>query len=248
MRPKVNSAKTTFQFTISAVFAALVCIATIAFIVNVPATTGYFNIGETVIYVAALLFGPYVGAFAGGVGASIADMLVAPQFAPGTFIIKSFEGAIVGFLNKRFLVRTSRFKWKIFTSILGIVVGVLLAMAGSMYYVGKVDLYIGFPQPQNPTFSVFVPPELWYSLGGASVLLIVFMGFRIEPELGRSIFAIIIGGLEMVCGYFLYEQFVLSKPAAIVEIPINIGQMLIGLIVAIPILKIILRSLPQLKS
>lgn len=248
MKPSVCSAKAALQFVISAVFAGLVCIATIAFTVSVPATTGYFNIGETVIYVAALLFGPYVGAFAGGVGASIADMLVAPQFAPGTFMIKSFEGMIVGFLNRKLFTQTSRFKWKIFTMSLGIVVGFLLAITGALYYSGQVDLYVGFPQSQNPTFSVFIPPEFWYFLGGVIALLIVFMSFRIEPELGRSIFAVILGGLEMVCGYFLYEQLVLSKPAAIVEIPINIGQMLIGLIVAMPAVKIILRSLPQLKS
>ncbi|MGB9740377.1 MAG: ECF transporter S component [Candidatus Bathyarchaeia archaeon] len=248
MQQSVNSAKLTIQFAISAVFAALVCVATIAFTVSVPATTGYFNVGETLIYLTALLFGPYVGAFAGGVGAAIADMLVAPQFAPGTFVIKSFEGAIVGFLNRKLFKQTSKRAWKIFTILLGTIVGVLLAITGAIYYSGNVELYMGYPPPQNPTFSMFVPSEFWYLLGGISALLIILMGLKIEPEFGRSIFAIVIGGLEMVCGYFLYEQLVLSKPAAIVEVPINIGQMLVGLIVAIPIMKIVLRSLPQLKS
>lgn len=66
MPTKVSSAKITLKLAIATVFAALVCIATIAFTVSVPATSGYFNIGETIIYVAALLFGPFVGAFAGG--------------------------------------------------------------------------------------------------------------------------------------------------------------------------------------
>lgn len=246
MKKSVGSAKIA-KFAMSAVFAALVCVATIAFTVSVPATTGYFNVGETVIYVAALLFGPYVGAFAGGVGAAIADMLVAPQFAPGTFVIKSFEGAIVGFLNVKLSPRT-KFEWKIFTILLGAVVSVLLTITGSLYYSGNVELYLGYPQPQNPTFSAFVPSLLWYLIGSAVFLLVAFMGFKFEPELGGSIFSTILGGLEMVCGYFLYEQLVLSKPAAIVEIPINIGQMLIGLIIAIPVVKIVLRSLPQLKS
>jgi hypothetical protein len=58
----------------------------------------------------------------------------------------------------------------------------------------------------------------------------------------------IVGGLEMVTGYFLYEQLALSKPAAILEIPINIGQVIVGLAIAIPVVRIVLRSLPQLKS
>jgi hypothetical protein len=110
-----------------------------------------------------------------------------------------------------------------------------------------VELYLGIPPQENPTLTGYVPPELWYFMGGIVALLIIIIGFKVEPELGRSIFSIIAGGLEMVAGYFLYEQLVLNK-AAIVEIPVNIGQMLIGLIVAIPIAKIVLRSLPQLRS
>ena len=48
--------------------------------------------------------------------------------------------------------------------------------------------------------------------------------------------AILIGGFEMVVGYFLYETLALGYPTALaaVEVPFNIIQMLIGLIIAIP--------------
>jgi len=250
MKKRENSTNMTLNLAMAAVFAALVCIATIIFRIEVPATSGYFNIGETIIYITALLFGPLVGAFAGGVGSAIADMIGYPVFAPGTLIIKGFEGAIVGFLNKKMFTKTSKFNWRIFTTVLGLIVGILLAITGSIYYHGDVNLYLGIPPPppENPTLTVFVFPEIWYFLGGIVAFLIVFIGFRIEPEFGRAVLSTIAGGLEMVAGYFLYEQLVLSNPAAIVEVLPNIGQMLIGLIVAIPIVKIVLRSLPQLKS
>lgn len=244
---KENSAKITFRLAVAAVFAALVCVATLVFTISVPATSGYFNIGETLIYVAALLFGPYVGAFAGGVGAAIADMIVAPVFAPGTLVIKGCEGAIVGFLNKKVFPNVSKPNWRIYTILLGVIVGVLLAVTGSVVISGQVELYLGMPPQENPTLTGYVPPEFWYFMGGIVALLIIIIGFKTEPELGRSIFSVIAGGLEMVAGYFLYEQLVLNT-AAIVEIPVNIGQMLIGLIVAVPIVKIVLQSLPQLKS
>ncbi len=62
--------------------------------------------------------------------------------------------------------------------------------------------------------------------------------------------SVAIGGLEMVTGYFLYEQFVLGYPfaAALVEIPFNLVQMTVGLVVAIPAMHAILRVFPQLKS
>lgn len=169
--------KTPLKLAMATVFAALVCVATLTLVISIPATSGYFNLGETVIYTAALLFGPLVGGIAGGAGAAIADILVAAQFAPGTLIVKGLEGAIVGFLNKKIQKRT-----------------------------------------RNLSLSATA--------------------------------SVIIGGLEMVTGYFIYEQLVLSYPLAnaLVEIPFNIVQMLVGLVVAVPVMHIILRVFPQLKS
>jgi uncharacterized membrane protein len=248
MRVKPNPTLTPLKLTAAIVFAAMVCVVTLSFTLSVPVTGGYFNLGETVIYVAALVFGPIVGALAGGVGAAIADIVVAPPFAPGTLIIKSIEGALVGFLGKKLIAQTSRSSWRIYTTLLGIVVGLLLAATGAFYYSGNVDLYIGIPPPPAPSVTFFVPAEFWYILGAVTALLIIFASFKVESQLGWTIFSIIIGGLAMVVGYFLYEQIVLGIIGAVFEIPVNIGQMLIGLIVAIPVTRFVFRSFPQLKS
>jgi uncharacterized membrane protein len=245
MKIRENRAKMTITLAIAAVFAALVCVATLVLVVNIPATNGYFNIGEIMIYVAALLFGPLVGAFAGGVGAAIADLLAAPVFAPGTLVIKCCEGAIVGFLNKKALKRASTADWRTYTMLLGVFVGVLLATIGSLYY-RNVDVYLGYPQ--SIMFSLSIPAEVWYFLGGILALAIALVGFKLEPESGRAVLAILVGGLEMIAGYFLYEQLVLGKTAAIVEIAANIIQMLAGMIIAIPVARVISRRLPQSKS
>jgi uncharacterized membrane protein len=165
-----------FKIAAAAIFASLVAGATLLFVVPIPATSGYFNLGETLIYIAALLFGPLVGATAGA-GATIADILVAAQFAPGTFTIKGIEGFLVGFMNKKLKQKT-----------------------------------------RSITLSASI--------------------------------AIISGGFEMILGYFLYEQLVLGYPfaLALVEVPFNIVQMLIGLIVALPVMHAVLRVFPQLKS
>jgi hypothetical protein len=57
----------------------------------------------------------------------------------------------------------------------------------------------------------------------------------------------------MVLGYFLYEWFLIyplfNIPAvAVAEVPINIGQMIIGTIVALPIVKVAWRAFPYLKE
>jgi uncharacterized membrane protein len=160
----------------SAIFAALVAVATLLFVIPIPATSGYFNLGETLIYTAALLLGPVVGAVAGA-GASIADALVAVQYSPGTLTIKAIEGFLVGFLTKK-------------------------------------------------------------------------LNQRIKSLTLCATIAIFIGGFEMVAGYFLYETLALGYPVAlaVVEVPFNIVQMLIGLIIAVPIMHAVIRIFPQLKS
>ncbi len=166
------------QIAAAALFASLVFVVTYAIPpITIPATSGYFNVGETVIYTAALIFGPLVGALAGGIGAALADALLAPQFAVGTLIVKGLEGAIVGYL----------------------------------------------------------PSRLRRVISKGSIAATV---------------AVIGGGLEMVLGYFLYEQIVLGYPlaAALVEVPFNLVQMTVGLAIAIPLVHAVRQVVPQLKS
>lgn len=249
-----TTASTTIQLSITAIFTSLVFVATVIFSIYVPLTEGFFNIGESMVYITALLFGPLVGAFAGGVGSTFADLFLGyPHYAPATLVIKACEGAVVGVLSQKRLKFSSKLQWKVFTVTFGLIAGILLGTIGSLYYSGSVQMYIGFPPPESPTLNLFVPKEFWYTLGGLVVLLVGLMGFVFEPEFGWLIITTLIGGTLMVIGYFIYQLFLLGPlfgyyVVAIAEIPINIGQMTIGLIVALPIVRAIWRSLPSLKS
>lgn len=242
--------KSAVNLSITAVFTALVCVATMSFTVYVPSTRGFFNIGETMVYTAALLFGPLVGAFAGGVGSMFADIFLGYYYyAPATLAIKALEGWLVGFLSRKKPRSESynRRQWRMFTIEIAVLVGALVSLIGFLYYTGMVEFYSGVPPPENPTSTIFVPMEFWLGLGILVVLVIGGIAFISEPEFGWIIVSTIFGGLVMVCGYFLYQQFILGV-LAIAEIPINIGQMTIGLIVSAPIVKVIQRTIPQLKS
>jgi len=243
--------KSTIRLAVAGIFTALVCVATMTFTIYVPSTRGFFNIGETMVYTAALLFGPFVGAFAGGVGSMFADIFLGYYYyAPATLVIKALEGGLVGFLGRKksvFSKSHTRSEWKIFTLEIGVLVGALVSLIGFLYYSGVVEFYSGIPPPESPTSTIFIPMEFWLALGVFVALLIGAIGFISEPEYGWIAISTIFGGLIMVSGYFLYEQFILGV-LAIAEVPVNIGQMTIGLIVATPIVKIIQRTLPQLKS
>ena len=112
---------------------------------------------------------------------------------------------------------------------------------------GEVELYLGIPPPESPSLILNVVPEFWIGLGVIVAVLIAMTGFIFEPDFGWLVLSVFAGGLEMVFGYFLYEFFVLVGPGAIAEVPVNIGQMSIGLIVAIPVVRVVWRYLPDLR-
>lgn len=149
----------TISIAMAAVMTALVCVTTMLIQIPIPATKGFFNIGDGMIMVAALTCGPVVGGFAGGVGSSLADLIggwyvwVIP-----TLIIKGMEGVLAGWILRRSKQNT-----------------------------------------QN------------------------------------IVLAWVVGGLEMVSGYFLVQVYLYGFSAALVELPFNFVQMAVGGIIGIPI-------------
>lgn len=63
---------------------------------------GIIHTSDSIIYITAIFFGPFAGAFVGGVGHSLANILFGPEvFAPWTFVIKAIMGLVVGLIARR---------------------------------------------------------------------------------------------------------------------------------------------------
>jgi uncharacterized membrane protein len=237
---------TPLKIALAAISTALVSVATIAFSVYVPQTHGFFNVGETMVFTTAILFGPLIGGFAGGVGSMMADILLGyPYYAPATLIIKGAEGGIVGYLSRK-KPSFSKNSWKIFTFLIGSVIGLSLSIIGIVFYSGEVEFALG-----TLSTVLTIPLTFWYLIGAIIIISTTFVGLKVEPEIGWLVFSILVGGSAMVTGYFLFQQFLLFplfgiEVLAFAEIPINIGQMLVGLVIAVPIIKIIKRTFPNL--
>ncbi len=88
-RIDMKSSKTV---AIAALGIALVCIATRVF--QFPIPLGYAHLGNCMILIFSVFFGPVIGAIAGGFGSALADLLSYPEWALATLIIKSIMGAI----------------------------------------------------------------------------------------------------------------------------------------------------------
>ena len=228
------------------VFTAFVAAATMVFSVYVPATRGYFNIGEVMVYTCAILLGPFVGAFAGGVGSMISDIALGyTVFAPATLVIKAAEGFIVGYLSRKAVVR-SKWQWRIFTCAVGVGVGLLVGFIGMTYYVGDVEANLGLPFLGSQVVTFHIPVVFWIVVGTLALVLIIIGGLLTDPIVGWPVISVLFGGVEMVLGYFLYETYLLGVGAALLEVPVNLGQVVVGLIVSIPIARSVSRLIPSL--
>ncbi|WP_175059581.1 ECF transporter S component [Thermococcus sp. 2319x1] len=87
---------------LSGIMAALVAVVTMLIQVPTPLTKGYINVGDSMVMLVAVLFGPTIGAFAGGFGSAMADLITGyAHWAPFTLVIKGVEGFVVGYLTSK---------------------------------------------------------------------------------------------------------------------------------------------------
>ena len=220
----------------TAVFTAFVFVTTFSFAVT-TSTGGYFDVGEIMVYITALVMGPYVGAFAGGVGSAMSDALLAPQYAPGTLVIKACEGFIVGYLGQRGFRESPRVH-KGVGIVLGVIVAVVVLVVGLISF-PDASLLLGQPglTPTTATADVSVSAVIWAALAVIAFAVTLIFSREIGPKFTWVALAILVGGAEMVAGYFLYEtgilQIGLAAPTA--EIPVNALQAIVGLVVAPPV-------------
>lgn len=95
--------KNTKKIVLNGLMISLVCLATMAIQIPVPGTNGYVNIGDAIIFITSILFGPTPGMIAGGIGSALADILSGyTHWALFTLIVKGLEGYVVGFIINKF--------------------------------------------------------------------------------------------------------------------------------------------------
>ncbi|HQI82731.1 MAG TPA: ECF transporter S component, partial [Deltaproteobacteria bacterium] len=56
------------QLALLALFMALVAVATLIVRIPIPQTTGYMNLGDSMVLLSGVFFGPAMGFMAGGIG------------------------------------------------------------------------------------------------------------------------------------------------------------------------------------
>jgi uncharacterized membrane protein len=225
--------KPTFLISYTAIMTVIVFIFTVVFSLSVPQTRGFFNIGETGVYIAALTGGPIVGAIAGGLGSMLSDYALGyGHFAQATLLIKGTEGLITGLIAYRLYKKNvSRYYGILF----GVIYALLIYILGTSFYLGIAEVTI--PIASDSTYTFNLSRIIWGITSIITFALIIGIVWK-TPQYTMYVISTLLGGLCMILGYFLYEQFILGV-AAIVEVPINTMQMTIGTILSISIVRVI---------
>lgn len=122
----------TKKLCIMGLLVALTCIATMIIQFPIPATQGYVNIGDSIVLISAVFFGPQVGFVAGGLGSGLADLLSGyPQWAIATFIIKGVEGYVAGKIAHKYSV--SKNFINLYTAVAAVIAMIIMVVG---YFIG----------------------------------------------------------------------------------------------------------------
>lgn len=152
--------KKTKSIIYTALFAALVCVATFSIKIPSVVTNGYVHLGDGFIFIAVILLGKKNGALAGAIGASLADMLGGySHYILPTFIIKLVMGYVMGLIIDK--LTSKRSSW-----LIGAFVGSTWQIL-AYYVVGS--LFVG----SFVTTLMDIPGNIMQSLVGIIIALLL---------------------------------------------------------------------------
>ncbi len=223
-----NEVQLVRQIALIATFTALVFMSTAIFTFEL-ATSGYFNFGESFVYISALIGGPLVGAIAGGFGSSLADSFLGfGPYAPATLVIKGLEGFTVGVLFW-FSDKVGQTKRRVFLVLISIFIVIFTIILN--FEEGTFTIYGEFNLG-----TYYLPGWILILFALILVLIIWLVELKLKYR-GKMALSCILAGPIIVVGYFLWQITALGVAidTALIEVPFNIAQVIIGTLIAVPI-------------
>lgn len=161
------------QLVLAGLMAALITVGTM--LIQIPSPPrGYIHLGDTIVYLSAIILGPVVGALAAAVGSTLADLFTGFLiYAPATFVVKGLDAMVVGLIYKK-LVKDSKERTKKLASF------AVAVLCGSLIMVGGYLLYESALYGFWPAL-VGVPGNMIQGIGGgilAAPLLLTLQKVR----------------------------------------------------------------------
>lgn len=146
-----------------AILMALTTVMTMVIHIPTIGTNGYLNLGDMVVFLAAMLLGKKGGFIVGGLGSGLADLLLGySHYAPITFLVKGLEGYIAGSILDTKLGENK----PIIATVVG---GIWMALG---YYIAEIFMY------GAKAALASVPGNIMQGLLGAVTSVLLFMALK----------------------------------------------------------------------
>ncbi|WP_051531011.1 ECF transporter S component [Clostridiisalibacter paucivorans] len=218
--------------------------------VPVPFTEGYIHIGDSMVFISAILLGWRFGAITGGLGSSLADLYLGySHWAVPTLIIKGIMGAIVGYMAKELTEKDSKALntgvtfasitiWIAFgLTIKNILSKILNGINNSemtTFLINKLEL-----NGTNELINLIGNVQKSLMLAIAFIPILVIVLHIILKKKGKKLFNITglmgmtVAGLWMVVGYYISGGILKGNMIVpIFSVPANILQFVGGMVIA----------------
>ncbi len=163
------------QTVMTALFAALACVATMSIRIPTPGTGGYIHPGDAIVILSGVILGPVWGLLAAGIGSAMADLLGGYFiYVPITFAVKGLIAFIAGMIYHK-LGKTSKTQYT--AVILGGITDIILVAGG--YFLCEIPLY------GASAAAASIPANLIQGLGGLIIAFVLYPLLLAVPDIRK---------------------------------------------------------------
>ena len=159
------------KIVMTALFAALACVATMSIRMPTPGTGGYIHPGDAIVILAGVILGPVYGLLAGGIGSAMADLLGGYfVYVPITFAIKGLIALFAGLVYQK-IAKDSKSRY--IAVLLGGVIDIVLVAGG--YFICEYFLY-------GASAAASIPANIIQGVGGLIISFVLYPVLMAIPD------------------------------------------------------------------
>lgn len=168
----------TKKIILTALFAALSCVATMSIRIPTPGTGGYIHPGDAIVILSGVILGPVPGLLAAGIGSALSDLLGGYfVYVPITFVIKG----LVAFFSAHAYRKIAKSEKLRFAGVAaGGVIDIVLVAGG--YFICEYFMY-------GSGAAASIPANIIQGVSGLVISLLLFPVLTAVPEVKRMLAA-----------------------------------------------------------
>lgn len=159
----------------TALFAALACVATMSIRIPTPGTGGYIHPGDAIVILSGVILGPVYGFLAAGIGSALSDLIGGYfVYVPITFVIKGLVALVSGLIYQK-MCHSGKNRY--LAVILGGVTDIVFVAGG--YFICELFLY-------GSGAAASIPANIIQGIGGLVISAVLYPVLIAIPDVRQA--------------------------------------------------------------